>query len=143
MAIDGAINGTRCVVSNSSGEVVGQGDFTHSYAGTLIEIGNKSNGDNITYMEGENAGKQHIFAGEFTYNNDAQFRKVRSDVYSATPDTYTLTFVGSGVVTDESYTGTCFPTGLSDTLSQGVKVTTALSFNSSGDDMVITEAADV
>ncbi|MBL4941126.1 MAG: hypothetical protein JKY81_05615 [Colwellia sp.] len=131
MASSGEINGTPCIVQNGSGEVVGQGSLTHTYGGTLIETSNQSNGDFITYMEGENAGKQHIFAGEFTYNNDTQFRKVRGDVFSATSDTYTLTFI-SDATTDESFSGTFFPTGLTDNIGQGVKVTTALSFNSSG-----------
>ena len=132
MASAGEINGTPCIVQNGTGEVVGQGSLTHTYGGTLIETTNQSNGDFITYMEGENAGKQHIFAGEFTYNNAATFRDTRADVLSGTSDTYTLTFVGSGTTTDESFSGTFFPTGMSDTIGQGVKVTTALSFYSSG-----------
>jgi len=131
MASSGEINGTPCIVQNGTGEIVGQGSLTHTYGGTLIETSNQSNGDSITYMEGENAGKQHIFAGEFTYNNDTQFRKVRADVFSGSSDTYTLTFV-SDATTDESFSGSFFPTGLTDTIGMGVKVTTALSFNSSG-----------
>ena len=85
--------------------------------------------------------KQHVFSGQFTYNNDAQFRKVRADSFTGTQDTYTLTYTGSGVVTDESFTGLFVPTGLSDGIPQGAKVTTDLSFNSSGV-VTITEAAD-
>lgn len=133
----GEINGTPCIVQNGTGAIVGQGSLTHTYGGTLIETTNQSSGDNITYMEGENAGKQHIFAGEFTYNSDAQFRKVRSDVFSGSSDTYTLTFV-SDATTDESFSGTFFPTGLTDTIAQGAKVTTSISFNSSG---VVTRVA--
>ena len=132
MASSGEINGTPCIIQNGTGEIVGQGSLTHTYGGTLIETTNQSNGDSITYMEGENAGKQHIFAGDFTYNDDTQFRKVRGDVFGGISDTYTVTFV-SGATTDESFSGTFFPTGLSDAIGQGVKVTTALSFNSSGD----------
>ena len=132
MASSGEINGTPCIVENGTGDIVGQGSLTHTYSGTLIETSNQSNGDSVTYMEGENSGKQHVFAGEFTYNNDTQFRKVRSDVFSGTSDTYTLTFV-SDATTDESFSGTFFPTGLTDNIGQGAKVTTSISFNSSGD----------
>jgi hypothetical protein len=132
MASSGEINGTPCIVQNGTGEIVGQGSLTHTYGGTLIETSNQSNGDAVTYMEGENATKQHVFAGEFTYNNDTQFRKVRADVFSGTSDTYTLTFV-SDATTNESFSGTFFPTGLTDTIAMGTKVTTSLSFNSSGD----------
>lgn len=132
MASSGEINGTPCIIQNGSGDIVGQGSLTHTYGGTLIETSNQSNGDAVTYLEGENATKQHIFAGEFTYNDDTQYRKVRGDVFSGTSDTYTLTFV-SNATTNESFSGTFFPTGLSDTIGMGTKVTTSLSFNSSGD----------
>ena len=133
--------GTAIVLNNTTGAVVGQGDFSHTFGGTPIEIGNKSYGDNVTYADGELSGKQHIFSGEFTYNDDTQFRKVRSDAFSGTMDTYTLTFVGSGATTDEKFTGLFMPTGLSDSIPHGAKVTTSLSFNSSGV-VTITAAAD-
>ena len=136
------INGTAIVVNNTSGAIVGQGDFTHTFGGTPIEIGNKSNGDNVTYLDGELATKQHVFSGDFTYNDDTEFRKVRADSFSGTQDTYTLTFVGSGAVTDESFSGSFVPTGLSDAIPHGAKVSTSLSFNSSGV-VTIVPAADV
>lgn len=138
----GEISGTAIVVHNTTGEVMGQGDFTHTFGGTPIEIGNKSYGDNVTYLDNELATKQHIFSGEFTYNGDAKFRKVRADAFTGTQDTYTLTFVGSGEVTDESFSGSFVPTGLSDTLPRGAKVATTISFNSSGP-VTIVAASDV
>ena len=140
--MSGELNGTAIILNNTTGEVVGQGDFTHTFGGTPIEIGNKSYGDNVTYLDGELSTKQHIFSGEFTYNDDAQFRKVRADSFSGTQDTYTLTYTGSGLVTDESFTGLFVPTGLSDSIPRGAKVATTLSFNSSGA-ITIVEAADV
>ena len=137
----GELNGTAIVLNNTTGAIVGQGDFTHTFGGTPIEIGNKSYGDNITYLDGELSAKQHIFSGPFTYNNDAEFRKVRADAFAGTQDTYTLTFTGSGVLTDESFSGAFVPTGLSDSIPQGAKVTTDLSFNSSGV-VTIVPAAD-
>jgi len=134
----GELNGTAIILNNTTGEIVGQGDFTHTFGGTPIEIGNKSYGDNITYVDGELATKQHVFSGELTYNNDAQFRKVRSDALTGTQDTYTLTYTGSGSATDESFTGSFVPTGLSDSIPQGAKVSTTISFNSSG---VVTHTA--
>jgi hypothetical protein len=131
MASSGEINGTACIVQDSTGEIVGQGSLTHTYGGTLIETSNKSNGDAVTYLAGENATKQHIFSGDFIYNDDTQFRKVRGDILSGTPDTYTLTYV-SDSATDEKFEGMFFPTGLSDTLGMGAAVTSTISFNSSG-----------
>ena len=131
MASSGEVNGTACIVQNGTGEIVGQGSLTHTYGGTLIETSNKSNGDSVTYLAGENATKQHVLSGDFIYNNDTQFRKVREDILSATPDTYTLTYV-SNATTDEKFEGLFFPTGLSDALGMGTAVTSTISFNSSG-----------
>ena len=138
----GELSGTAIVVNNTTGEITGQGDFAHTFGGTPIEIGNKSYSDNITYLDNELSAKQHIFSGDFTYNNDEQFRKVRADAFAGTQDTYTLTYTGSGVVTDESFTGLFVPTGLSDAIPMGAKVATTLSFNSSGV-VTIVPAADV
>ena len=139
--MSGEITGTAIVVNNTTGAIVGQGDFTHTFGGTPIEIGNKSYGDTVVYLDGQLATKQHIFSGPFTYNDGAQFRKIRADAFSGTQDTYTLTYTGSGVVTDESFSGLFVPTGLSDTLPQGAKVETTISFNSSGV-VTIVAAAD-
>jgi hypothetical protein len=138
----GELNGTYTVITNGTGEIVGGGDLTHAFAGAPIDISNKSNGDNITYLDGELSGKQHTFSGTFTYNNDAQYRKVRADSLAGTQDSYTLTYVGSGAVTDESFTGSFVPTGLSDSIPMGAKVETTITFNSSGI-VTHTPAADV
>ena len=53
----GEINGTAIVLNNTTGAIVGQGDFTHTFGGTPIEIGNKSYGDAVTYLDGELSGK--------------------------------------------------------------------------------------
>jgi hypothetical protein len=105
----GEINTTNTLVQNSSGVIVGQGAFTHTYGGTPIEISNKSYGDNVTYLNGELATKQHVFSGEFVYNNDPQFRTTRASTFSGThlSDSLgageaaktTLTFSSSGAVT--------------------------------------------
>lgn len=135
------LNGTAIVLNNTTGAIVGQGAFTHTFGGTPIEIGNKSYGDNVTYLDGELATKQHIFAGSLTYNDDEQYRKVRANAFTGTQDTYTLTYTGSGDVTDESFTGLFVPTGLSDAIPHGAKVETTIAFNSSGE-VTIVAASD-
>ena len=139
--MSGEITGTAIVLNNTTGAIVGQGDFTHTFGGAPVEISNKSYGDTVVYMNGKLAAKQHVFSGSITYNDDTQFRKVRADAFSGTQDTYTLTYTGSGVVTDESFSGLFVPTGLSDALPQGTKVETTISFNSSGV-VTIVAAAD-
>mgnify|MGYP003653606134 CR=1 FL=1 len=138
----GEINGTNIVIEDSTGIIVGQMEGTITYNGSPIDISNKSYADNVTLMDAELAGKQLQFSGTITYNNDTQFRKVRADSLTGTQDTYTITYTGSGAVTDESFSALMVPNGLSDPIPHGDKVTTSITFLSSG---VITHvaAADV
>ena len=127
----GEINGTNVIIQNGTGAIVGQGEMTLTYNGTPIDISNKSYGDNVTLLDGELAGKQIQLSGPFTYNDDAQYRKVRSDALTGTQDTYTVTFV-SDATTDESFSALMVPNGLSDSIPHGDKVQTQLTFLSSG-----------
>ena len=135
----GEVNGTNLIIANGTGAIVGQMSFTHTFGGVPIDISNKSNGDNITYIDGELATKQHIFSGEIIYSSDAEYRAMRDLVFSGGHDTFTLTYV-SDATTDESFTGQFVPTGLSDSIPHGDKVSTTISFNSSG---VVTRTAAV
>ena len=138
----GEINGTHSVITDSTGTIVGQGDLTATFGGAPIDISNKSYQDWVTYLDGELATKQFIWSGEFTFNNDAQFRAMRNASFTGTQIELTLTYFGSGIVTDESFTGMFVPTGISDTLGMGTKVAMTVAFNSSGE-VVRTPPADV
>jgi hypothetical protein len=128
----GEINGTDTVIENGTGEIVGQMETTMTFNGSPIDISNKSSGDYVKLLNGELSGKQIQFSGTIVYNNDTQFRKVRADSLSGTQDTYTITYVGSGATTDESFSATMVPNGLSDTIPHGNKVSTTITFLSSG-----------
>ena len=132
MSITGAINGTKVLVSNSVGVIVGQGNLTVAHGGTPIEISNKSCGDKVTYLDGEAAAQQKVFTMDFTYNNDASYVKMRADSEGFILDTYTVTFTSTNT-TDESWTGLFMPSGMSDTVNQGEKLATTLTLSSSGD----------
>ena len=127
----GEINGTNVVISNGSGEIVGQGTGTLTWNTTPIDIGNKSNGDNVTLLDGEGAGKQLQYACDFVYNTGAQYQKVNNDSISNTMDTYTITLPSAGT-TDESYSALMMPTGLSVAVPHGDKLTSSITFLSSG-----------
>jgi hypothetical protein len=127
----GEINGTNAVLVNGTGEIVGQGAGTLTWIPTPIEISNKSNGDSVTLLDGEGAGKQFQYACEFVYNTETQFQKVSNDAFTNTMDTYTLTFPSAGT-TDESYTALMMPTGLSVAVPYGDKLTSSVTFLSSG-----------
>ena len=129
--MSGEINGTGIVLVNGTGAIVGQMEGTLTFNGSPIDISNKSFLDNVTLLDGELAGKQLQFAGSIVYNDDTQYRKVRADSISGTQDTYTITYASSAT-TDEAFTALMVPNGLSDALPHGDKVTTSITFLSSG-----------
>ena len=127
----GEINGTDIVLKNGTGDIVGQMEGTLTFNGSPIDISNKSFLDNVTLMDGQLSGKQLQFAGSIVYNDDAQYRKVRGDSISGTQDTYTLEYL-SNATTNESFAASMVPNGLSDALPHGDKVTTSITWLSSG-----------
>ncbi len=127
----GEINGTNVVIANGTGDIVGQMSMTMTHNGTPIDISNKSNNDFVTLLDGELAGKQLQFSGDLVYNDDTQYRKVRADALSGTQDTYTITLVSSAT-TDESFSALMVPNGMSDSIPHGDKVSSTITFLSSG-----------
>lgn len=137
--MSGEIQGTPIVVSNGTGVIVGQMEMTLTFNGTPIDISNKSAADFVSLLDGELAGKQLQISGTIVYNDDTQYRKIRADALTGTQDTYTITFV-SPATTDEAFSASMVPTGLSDALPHGDKVSTTITFLSSG---VVTHTAAV
>lgn len=128
----GEINGTKVLIKKGASTIVGQMEATATFNGTPIDISNKSTQDWVTLMDGELAGKQWVFSGTMIYNNDTVYRQVRADAIAGTMATYSIVYTGSGLTTDEDLTGTFLPNGLSDTLPMGDKVSTSITFSSSG-----------
>lgn len=127
----GEINGTNVIIQNGTGDIVGQMEMTLTYNGTPIDISNKSAGDFIALLDGELAGKQMQISGSLVYNDDAQYRATRAAALTGTQDTYTVTYT-SNATTDESFSALMVPNGLSDAIPHGDKVSTTLTFLSSG-----------
>ena len=123
----GELNGTNAVVKKGANTIVGQMEFTLTFNGTPIDISNKSNGDFITLLDGELAGKQLQFSGTIVYNSGTQYRAVRADALTGTQATYSLV-LGAG----EIFSATMVPNGLSDAIPHGDKVSTTITFLSSG-----------
>ncbi len=126
--MSGELNGTLVIISDSVGEIVGQGEATVTFNGAPINISNKSLGDWVVLLDAELATKQFQVALTCVYNDDAQYQKVRADSFSGTQGAYTVTYGATG----ETIPGTFVPTGLSDALPHGDKVSTSLTLMSSG-----------
>ncbi|MCP4493123.1 MAG: hypothetical protein GY820_38365 [Gammaproteobacteria bacterium] len=129
--MSGEVNGTNVILQDGTGAIVGQMEMTMSYAGTPIDISNKSAGDFVTLLDGELAGKQMSISGTIIYNSDAQYRAMRAAALAGTQDTFTLTYT-SDATTDEALSAEMVPTGLSDALPHGDKIATSITFLSSG-----------
>lgn len=126
-----AVNGTTAIITNGTGAIVGQGSGTLTLAGTAIVTSNKSNGDNVTVIDGQLAGQQLVYACDFVYSTETQFQKVNNDSFTGTMDTYTITIPSVGT-TDESYTASMQPGGVSIAMPHGETVTSSITFSSSG-----------
>jgi predicted secreted protein len=127
----GEINGTKVLIKKDGSTIVGQMEATVTFNGTPIDISNKSQGDWVTLLDGELAGKQLQISGTLIYNSDTVYRQVRADALAGTQDTYTIEYT-SDATTDEAFSATFVPNGLSDALPMGDKVTTSITLLSSG-----------
>lgn len=127
----GEINGTKVLIKKDGSTIVGQMEATVTFNGTPIDISNKSQGDWVTLLDGELAGKQLQIAGTLIYNSDTVYRQVRADALAGTQATYTVEYT-SDASTDEAFSATMVPNGLSDALPMGDKVTTSITLLSSG-----------
>ena len=129
--MSGEVNGTTVLVENGSGVIVGQMEITAAWNGTPIDISNKSFGDYVTLLDGELATKQLVISGTIVYNDGANFRAMRADAIAGDQDTYTLTYT-SNATTDESYVCSMVPSGMSDAIPHGDKISTSITLSSSG-----------
>ena len=127
----GEVNGTSVILQNSAGAIVGQMEITVTWNGTPIDITNKANNDYITLLDADLSGKQLQISGTLVYNSDAQYRAMRADAETGTQDTYTLTYT-SPATTDEAWSASMVPTAMSDAIPMGDKITTSITFLSSG-----------
>lgn len=133
----GEINGTKVLIKKGGTVIVGQMEATVAFNGTPIDISNKSQGDWVTLLDGELAGKQLQISGTVVYNSDSVYRQMRADALTGTQAVYTVEYTSSSA-TDEQFSASMVPNGLSDALPMGDKVTTSITLLSSG---VVTHTA--
>lgn len=126
----GEINGTNILIQKGAApaDIVGQMEATLTMNGTPIDISNKSYGDFVTYLDGEVSSQQITLTGTITYNSDSVYEAVRADAFTGTQDDYGVTFPSG-----EAYTGKFVPSGISDSLPHGDRVTTAFTLSSSAE----------
>lgn len=125
----GELNGTQVLIKKGTSTIVGQMEATLTFNGTPIDISNKSHQDWVTLLSGELAGKQLQVAGTLVYNSDATYKQVRADALTGTQGDYSIVYGDTG----EAFSCKMVPNALSDALPMGDKVTTSLTFLSSGE----------
>ena len=126
----GEINGTNILIQKGASptEIFGQMEATLTMNGTPIDISNKSLGDFVTLMDGEISSQQIVITGTMVYNVSDNYEAIKAEAFTGTQDDYSIAFAGG-----ESYTGKFVPSGISDAIPHGDKVTTSVTFSSSGE----------
>ena len=125
----GEITGTKVLIANGTGEIFGQAETSRSNSSAPVDISNKSYEDHVTYLAGEGTGKQESWPMTIIFSDSAEFKKMRADSITQTPDTYTLTYADSGY----SITGTFHVTAWAETFPHGSAVTASCTLMSSGE----------
>lgn len=126
----GEINGTDILIQKGAvpADIFGQMEATMTMNGTPIDISNKSAGDFVTLLDAEVAGQQIVLTGTLVYNVSADYEAIKAEAFTGTQDDYLITFTGG-----ESYAFKGVPSGISDAIPHGDKVTTSFTLSSSGD----------
>ena len=134
--MSGERNGTQALLCRVNGAsdlvIVGQVELTNTFNGAPIEITTKSNNDFVAYLDGELSTKGRTISLTCTYNNNAEFERLRSKAESGEIESYVIDYTTLDVDRVE-FNG--IPTQLSDNLAQGDKVTTSVSILSVGADL--------
>lgn len=127
----GEINGTKVLIKKNGQTIVGQMEATVTFGGTPIDITNKSTNDWVTLLNNNLANKQLSISGTIIYNDNTSYKAIRVAAQTGNQDTYTVVY-NAGLTTDEEFSCVMVPTGMSDALPMGDKVTTSITFLSSG-----------
>ena len=126
----GEINGTNILIQKGASptEIFGQMEATLTMNGTPIDISNKSLGDFVTMLDEEISSQQIVITGTMVYNVSANYEAIKAEAFIGKQDDYSITFTGG-----ESYTGKFVPSGISDAIPHGDKVSTSFTLSSSGE----------
>ncbi len=126
----GELNGTNCLLkkgTNTGSDLVGQMEMTIAFGGTPIDISNKSYADFVTLLNGELAGKQITTSGTLVYNSDSTYDDVKNAALSGTIEQYSFVWSDGKYITADF-----MPNAPSDSNPHGDKVSTSITFLSSG-----------
>ena len=126
----GEINGTNILIQKGASptEIFGQMEATLTMNGTPIDISNKSLGDFVTMLDEEISSQQIVITGTMVYNVSDNYEAIKAEAFIGKQDDYSITFTGG-----ESYTGKFVPSGISDAIPHGDKVSTSFTLSSSGE----------
>jgi hypothetical protein len=123
------LHGTSVIISDATGDIVGQGETSRTFAGAPVVISNKSYGDDVTYLDGELSGKQESIPMTIFFNTDTTFKTMRDNAKNGTLATYTLTYGATGFIIE----GQFMVTAWSETFPHGAAVTASCTLMSSGE----------
>lgn len=114
-------NGTKCLIFREGSVIVGQMEATITFSGQPITTTNKSSNDWVKTIDSILIGKQIQVSGTITYNNNSEYRQLRTDVKEGNKANYTIEYISG-----ESFSAFFKPSGLNDTAVNGDKITTSI-----------------
>ena len=125
----GEINGTDILIQKGAipTDIFGQMEATLTMSGAPIDISNKSTGDFVLLMDGGVSSQQIVLSGTLVYNISSSYEEIKAEAWTGTQDDYLITFTGG-----ESYAFKGVPSGISDAIPVGDKVSTSFTLSSSG-----------
>ena len=127
--MSGESNGSHVILNKglTPTAIYGQMEVTMTMGGTPIDISNKSAADFVELLDAEVSSQQIVFTGTIVYNDDSNYEALKAEAFTGTQDDYIITYENG-----ESYSGKFVPSGISDSLPHGDKVTTSFTLSSSG-----------
>tara|TARA_R110000782_G_C14666753_1_gene398518 strand:- start:212 stop:613 length:402 start_codon:yes stop_codon:yes gene_type:complete len=128
------INGTDALLYRKSGAntfvIVGQMEITNAFTNTPIDISSKSTGDFIVSLDGESSTKGLTLSATLLYSDSSEYRLMRLNAQNGTTDEYRIDYTTLAADYVDFFG---IPTGLSDAMPRGDKITTTITIMSNGE----------
>jgi hypothetical protein len=127
-------NGTDALLYRKSGTstfaLVGQLEITTTFNNVPIDISSKSTGDFVVVMNADSSTKGLTLAATLLYSDSSEYRLMRLNAQNGTINEYRIDYTTLEIDRIDFFG---IPTGLSDAMPLGDKITTSITIMSTGE----------
>jgi hypothetical protein len=127
-------NGTNALLYRKSGAstfaLVGQLEITTTFNNVPIDISSKSTGDFVVVMNADSSTKGLTLAATLLYSDSSEYRLMRLNAQNGTINEYRIDYTTLEIDRVDFFG---IPTGLSDAIPLGDKITTSITIMSTGE----------